>query len=239
MFQNPKTLTFAITTAVSGNLQLDDTLAREAFVTLYAVRTTGAWTSASLGVQGSADGTNFYPITYEDGSYAGGTPSASDFLTFVIPAFPYIRLWSHNSGTSENQAAAESFSVMIFAGQRVAERTFAQSGLTSGAFKHDVEVAAADGAITSVSGVVHITKATAAALTLADPTNVTDDGKVLVINSTTAAAHTVDNSAGSGFNGAGAGSDIGTYGGAIGDGFIVYAYGGEWWVINNLNVTLA
>lgn len=108
-------------------------------------------------------------------------------------------------------------------------------------FQQHVHVASDDGAIPNdISGVVVITKATAAALTLADP-SVRDDGLVLTIASTTAAAHTVDNSAGSGFNGAGAGSDVGTFGAAIGNGFSVYAYGGAWYVVpgSNLNVTLA
>lgn len=103
-----------------------------------------------------------------------------------------------------------------------------------------VAVAGADGAITAKSGYLFITKGTAAALTIADPVSGTDDGKSLCIVSTTAAAHTVDNSAGSGFNGGGAGSDVGTFAAAIGNGFAIVAYGGVWYVDpnRNKNVTL-
>jgi hypothetical protein len=94
----------------------------------------------------------------------------------------------------------------------------------------------ADGAIAVQSGTVYITKATAAALTLADPTV---NGRRLLIISTTAAAHTVDNSAGSGFNGGGAGSDVGTFGGAAYDRFELESIEGVWVVLNNTNVTLA
>ena len=104
-------------------------------------------------------------------------------------------------------------------------------------YQHNVEVAAASGAIQSVAGgIVFITKGTAAALTLAVPYG---DGARLVIVSTTAAAHTVTIAAG--FNGGGASKDVGTFGGAIGDGIVVVSYGGNWYVEpgGNTNVTLA
>ena len=107
-----------------------------------------------------------------------------------------------------------------------------------------IQVASADGAITIKSGIVVITKGTAAALTLAAPTagtaeNGGDDGKILYIDSTTAAAHTVTVSGG--LRGAGAGADVGTFGAAIGNGVALYAYNGNWYVVpgTNLNVTFA
>lgn len=108
-------------------------------------------------------------------------------------------------------------------------------------FQHNVKVMADDGAIPNdISGVVVITKGTAATLTLADPP-VGNNGAVLIIASTTAAAHTVSNNGGSGFNAAGAGSDLGTFGAAVGNGFTLYAYNGAWYVVpgSNLNVTLS
>ncbi len=99
-------------------------------------------------------------------------------------------------------------------------------------------VASADGAISARSGVVVVTKATAAALTLANPTAGTDDYKELTVISATAAAHTVDNSAGAGFNAGGAASDVGTFGGAKGDNIRVVAYQGVWYVQSKVNVTL-
>lgn len=105
--------------------------------------------------------------------------------------------------------------------------------------KQPVQAAAADGAITITSGVVHITKAGVCALTLAAPVAGDDDGKVLVIASATAHAHTV--TVAGGIRGAGAGADVGTFGGAIGDGVSLYAYNGAWWPVpgSNLNVTFA
>jgi hypothetical protein len=121
--------------------------------------------------------------------------------------------------------------------------TLVVTGLTTvtGGLKETVTVASADGAIAVKSGIVMITKAGVAAMTIADPTATTDDGKTLTFVSTTAQAHTLDNSAGSGFNGGGAGSDVGTWGGAIGDGITITAYNGVWYVVpgSNLNVTLA
>lgn len=129
----------------------------------------------------------------------------------------------------------------------IAETTGAAGVTIDGALVKDgtvptrqtVTLAAADGAVTAKDGLVVITKATAAALTIADPTAVTDDGKVLKIISRTAAAHTLDNSAGSGFNAGGAGSDVGTFGGAIGDGLELVADNGKWLVAYLRNVTLA
>ena len=98
-------------------------------------------------------------------------------------------------------------------------------------------VAAADGAISIQNSTVVITKGTAAAMTLATPTTA-QNGTVITITSSTAAAHTVT-AATIGFNALNTSGDVGTFGGAIGDGMIVVAYGGEWLVLNNINVTLA
>ncbi len=104
-----------------------------------------------------------------------------------------------------------------------------------------VETAAANGAIsipTRGRKIVFITKGTAAAMTLAAPTATTHDGVEIVIVSTTAAAHTVTATT-IGFNAGNTSKDVGTFGGAIGDGLACVAYQGEWYVTNNINVTLA
>jgi len=105
------------------------------------------------------------------------------------------------------------------------------------------EAASASGAIAIdvKAKTVFITKGSIAALTLVDPTTTTHDGYEITFISTTAFAHTLDNSAGSGFNNGGSGSDVGTFGGAIGDGLTIKAYQGIWYVMpgTNLNVTLA
>lgn len=99
-------------------------------------------------------------------------------------------------------------------------------------------VYSASGAMTIKPGLHMITKAGVAAMTLADPTTGTHDGLVMTIQSSTAQAHTVSNAAGSGFNSGGAGSDVGTWGGAIGDGMQCTAYQGKWLVNYLRNVTL-
>lgn len=101
-----------------------------------------------------------------------------------------------------------------------------------------LQVASADGAITIKSGIVHITKSSACALTLAAPSKF-DSGKVLYVNSATAQAHTVTISGG--LAGAGSGADVGTFGGAVNDGIALYAYNGAWYTLpgTNVNVTFA
>jgi hypothetical protein len=100
------------------------------------------------------------------------------------------------------------------------------------------QVVSTDTAISLLSGgMVFITKGSAAALTLAVPT--VQNGARLVIISTTAFAHTVTVTGGLG--GAGTGADVGTFGGAIGDGVVLVSYNGTWHVEpgSNLNVTFA
>lgn len=101
--------------------------------------------------------------------------------------------------------------------------------------KEPVEVASGDGAIASVAGGrVHITKATAAALTLAVPYA---DGCELTIISETAAAHTVTHTPG--FGGGTTSRDVATFGGAISDNIVLVSRNGVWWVKSTRNVTIA
>lgn len=101
----------------------------------------------------------------------------------------------------------------------------------------------ANGAVTQKSGVLTVTKAGVCAMTLADPVSGApeaggDDGKILTVVSATAHAHTLSNAAGSGFNAGGSGTDVGTFGGAKGDNITLWAYAGDWYVLNSVNVTL-
>lgn len=105
------------------------------------------------------------------------------------------------------------------------------------AVQNPVELAATNGAITSKSGVVMLTKAGVAAMTLAAPTAGTDDGKILHIVAATANAHTVTQTT-PGFGAGGALLDVATFGGAIGDNMTIVAYNGKWYILNLLNVTL-
>jgi hypothetical protein len=91
----------------------------------------------------------------------------------------------------------------------------------------------ADGAIAVPTSdtVYFFTKAGVAAMTLVDPTATTHDGITLTFIATTAQANTISNAAGSGFfSSGGAGKDVATFGGAIGDGFAITAYQGKWYV---------
>lgn len=99
------------------------------------------------------------------------------------------------------------------------------------------QVASANGAISlTEGGHVIITKGGVCALTLAVPTQ---DGAELTIIATTAHAHTVTVSGG--IAGAGTSADVGTFGGAVGDGVTLMSYNRLWYVKpgTNLNVTFA
>jgi hypothetical protein len=93
------------------------------------------------------------------------------------------------------------------------------------------------GALDIVDGIVTIRRSGAANLTLADPA-AGDEGISLTITAQTAHAHTVSNAAGSGFNGAGAGADVATFGGAVGDTMVVVAINQKWHVVSLRGVTL-
>lgn len=91
------------------------------------------------------------------------------------------------------------------------------------------------GAITIPCGLVVLNKAGVIAATLAAPIA---NGQLLMIVSETAQAHTLD-LATSGVNAGNA--DVGTFGGAIGDGVCLASHGDHWYVVpgTNLNVTFA
>lgn len=105
-------------------------------------------------------------------------------------------------------------------------------------FGDDLQIASGDGAIQIRPGTVVVTKGSAAALTIANPTSGTHDGMEITILSTTAFAHTVTRST-TGFNGAGASGDVATYGAAAGNAMTIVAYGGVWYTKNLQGVTLA
>lgn len=94
---------------------------------------------------------------------------------------------------------------------------------------------AANGAITIADGVVFVTKAGVAVMTIDDPP-LNMDGAILHIVSETANAHTLTNT--TGFGGGTTTRDVGTWGGAISDSMTLVADGGVWWVLATRNVTL-
>jgi hypothetical protein len=101
----------------------------------------------------------------------------------------------------------------------------------------EAQTVSADGAITIKNGVVKVTKAGVAAMTLANPTDVTDDNKELTILSTTAQAHTLTVTGG--FGNGSTGEDVATFSGAIGDNINLKAYGGYWYITGAHQVAVA
>jgi hypothetical protein len=96
---------------------------------------------------------------------------------------------------------------------------------------------AADGAIAIKTGAsAKLSKTSAGAYTLANPTSA-EDGLTLTLVATTAFAHKVTASTG-GFNNAGSGSAVATFGGAVGDHMRLIAAGNRWYVLGSRNVTL-
>ena len=106
----------------------------------------------------------------------------------------------------------------------------------SGLSKRPIKEYTAAGAISVQEG-IHVINGTTLAMTIAAPDEA-DDGKRLTIVSENASAHTLTNTT-PGFNGGGTTSDVGTFGGAIGDGLEIVAVNGVWLVVANQNVTLA
>lgn len=167
----------------------------------------------------------------------------------------YIQQTGGPSGTDDSfgivVAGAEDFRVTAntltaLSGSSIATNTIAETtagtGVTiDGALIKDtivhgrtsVVAAAVNGAITipAYNQVIFFTKAGVAAMTIADPTTGTHDGVTLTFIAATANAHTLDNSAGSGFfSSGGSTKDVITLGGAIGDGFAIIAYLGKWYI---------
>jgi hypothetical protein len=105
--------------------------------------------------------------------------------------------------------------------------------------KEALQTLVADGAITVKSGICKIAKTVAGvvAATLANPTDVTDDFKKLLIVSNQAQANTVTVTGG--FGNGGTGKDVCTFGGAVGDCIELTAHGGKWYVTGGTGFTLA
>jgi hypothetical protein len=97
----------------------------------------------------------------------------------------------------------------------------------------------ADGAITVKNGICVIAKTVAGAVaaTLADPVATTDDYKRLTIISGQAQANTVTSD--SSFGGGGAGEDVCTFAGNIGDSLGLIAYQGKWYITGAHHAAIA
>lgn len=111
------------------------------------------------------------------------------------------------------------------------------NNVANGGAKEPIVAYSASGALGLYSHTAVMTAAGAGAMTLAVPTATTHDGLKITVVAATAQAHTVTATT-VGFNAGDAASDVGTFGGAIGDGFSFIAYQGEWYTLTNTNVTL-
>jgi len=96
---------------------------------------------------------------------------------------------------------------------------------------YSYQLLVADGAITVKNGICFIAKTVAGvvAATLANPTATTDDFKRLTIVSNQAQANTVTVTGG--FGNGGAGEDVATASGVVGDTLHLMAYQGYWYII--------
>lgn len=102
---------------------------------------------------------------------------------------------------------------------------------------YNVQLITGDGAITNKEGIVVFTKGSAGAITLADPTATTDDGKRMICIAGSAQAHVITNAA-DGFNAKGSSGTV-TYTAALGNSCTLVAHAGHWYVVNNTGVTVA
>lgn len=94
----------------------------------------------------------------------------------------------------------------------------------------------AAGALTVAEGTHVLKTGTAGAMTLVAPTGQQNNTRMR-ITAATAHAYTVTYT--TGFNGGGAGADVATFGGAIGDTLELEAINNTWFVIATRNVTIA
>jgi len=125
------------------------------------------------------------------------------------------------------------------AGVKLAGTLVTESAAELNLVDNSYQLLVADGAITVKNGVCVISKTVpgVVAATLADPTDVTDNFKRLTIINGTAHASTVTSA--SSFGGGGAGEDVATFSGAVGDTLNLIAYGGKWYITGVHQCTIA
>lgn len=110
-------------------------------------------------------------------------------------------------------------------------------GTAIGGQQDTVTVLTGDGAVAVAPGSTHLTKGSAAAITIAAPTASTHDGYIVRITSETAFAHVITQGT-VGFNGKGASGTI-TFADSKGSSVTLEARNGNWWVISNIGGTVA
>lgn len=116
---------------------------------------------------------------------------------------------------------------------------YAPNGLNQNPSPTPLALLPASAALSVSSGRYMVTKASAAALTLAAPTAGSMDGMVITIISSTAAAHTLTATSLLENGASGSPYTTATFGAYIGASITLQAYNGVWMVISNSNVTLS
>jgi hypothetical protein len=209
-------------------------LSQDAQARFAVFQLTGTYANAVYKFEGSNDGTTYFPVlallmtdySTKTGNIGPADNAALGYLVFAPGCVQVrVKLVSISTGGVAVDASSDTVSDRVLT-------------LPPTASAVAYAVASGDGAITLKDGTVFVTKATAAALTLAAPSAGTDDGKRLAIITTTAAAHTVTQTA-PGYNNGGAASDVATFTAAIGNSMVVAAYNGVWYTESLRNVTLA
>ena len=108
---------------------------------------------------------------------------------------------------------------------------------SQGKFEETTQAMTADNAITIKNGVVTLDKAGVLAATLASPTATTDDYKRLLIVGLQAQANTITPAAA--FGNGGAGENLATASGVIGDSLELMAYQGYWYITGSHQMTIS
>lgn len=184
-----------------------------------------AITRTSLAAASSAID-NSFTVTSATGATVKGfilVDNELSWITSIVGTVIYVR----HRGAQGGRAVAHNILAPVTFGL-ASDLPDAFRGAKGGVDDVEVLSVGADGAIplpTKQKARVIITKGSAAALTLADPTNL-PDGVDLEIQSATAFAHTVTLTAG--FFGNTTTTDVATFVAGIGNGFKVVAIKGKW-----------
>lgn len=201
-------------------------------------------------------------VTKVNGEVTPGTASTTTGAATLTSATPNAIAWNPPANNSPGQSPAPVYDVYRSVGgatqgkiaSNISATSLVDSGLvgdtttapafnTSGTFAGGiiapVQVAAASGAISQVTGVVAITAAGVAAMTLAVPiagpaSAGGQDGAQLTIVAITAQAHTVTTPA-NGLNGT---LHIATFTAAVGNAVTLTAYNGKWYATTLTGVAI-